>query len=148
MTTLSIERLEDRTVPTVIFNGNVPLDGFVTIPKTGDVVHLSGPLHVTLHETIDSAGGFHYKLQMQPQGVSGVDLTTGAKYQGTGVTQDMEIFTANGAVSLTFVDNFSIIGQGPDNNYTVHENTHFTINANGDVTAAIDNLTIDQGSGG
>jgi hypothetical protein len=88
MTKLSIECLEDRTVPTVIFNGNIPLDAFVIIPKTGDVVHLSGPLHVVLEETVDSSGGLHIKEHMQPQGVSGVDLTTGAKYQGTGVTTD------------------------------------------------------------
>jgi hypothetical protein len=148
MAKLSIECLEDRTAPATIFNGSVPLDAFVIIPKTGDVVHLSGALHVKLDETFDSSGGLHFKMQMQPQGVSGVDLTTGAKYQGNGSTQTMEIFTGNGAVSLTSVNNFQIIGQGPDNNYTVHEIFHATINANGDVTAAIDNLTIDQGSGG
>jgi hypothetical protein len=56
--------------------------------------------------------------------------------------------TANGASNFTIVNNFKIIGQGPDNNYTVHENTQFTINANGDLTATVDNLKIDQGSGG
>lgn len=148
MAKLSIECLEDRTAPAVIFNESIPFEASVTIPKTGDVVQLSGALHYKVDETFDSAGGLQFKIQMQPQGVSGVDLTTGVKYQGNGGTQTMEIFTANGAVSLTSVNNFRIIGQGPDNNYTVHENFHVTINANGDVTAAIDNFTIDQGSGG
>jgi hypothetical protein len=133
MAKLNLECLEDRTVPTVIFNGNIPLDALVVIPKTGDVVHLSGPLHVVLEGTVDSSGGLHIKEHIQPQGVSGVDLTTGAKYQGTGVTQTIEIVTANGASKLTIVNNFKIIGQGPDNNYTVHETTQFTINANGAV---------------
>ena len=50
--------------------------------------------------------------------------------------------------NLTFVNNFKFIGQGPDNNFTVHENTHVTFNANGDLTAFIDNIKIDQGKGG
>jgi hypothetical protein len=148
MSKLSFERLEDRTVPAVIFNGNVQFDALIVIPSTGDVVHVSGPLHIVVDETVDSAGGIHFKEHFQPQGVSGVDLTTGAQYQATGVTQEQEIITANGAANLTFVNNFRLIGQGPNNNYTVHENTHITINANGDVTALIDNIKVDQGSGG
>src|SRR5262249_1787500 len=128
MAKLSIECLEDRTVPAVIFNGNIPFDEFLVIPKTGDVVHLSGPLHVVIEETFDSAGGVHLKEKFQAQGVSGVDLTTGAKYQANGVTQEQEIFTQNGAFNITFVNNFRIIGQGPDNNYTVHENFHIAVN--------------------
>jgi hypothetical protein len=148
MTNLCIERLEDRTVPAVIFNGNIQFDAFLVLPTTGDVVHLSGPLHVTLDETVDSAGGLHIKEHFQPQGISGVDLTTGAKYQGNGVTQDQTIDAPSGTSNFTFVDNFKIIGQGPNNNYTVHENMHFTANANGDLTATLDNIKIDQSSGG
>jgi hypothetical protein len=147
MAMLQIECLEDRTVPAVIFNGSVPFDAIVPLPN-GDLVHLSGSLHMVVDLTVDSAGGFHFKEHAQPQGISGVDLTTGAKYQGTGVTQDQETISANGAEEATFVNNFRLIGQGPDNNYTVHENAHITINANGVVTATVDNPKIDQGSGG
>ena len=148
MAKLMIECLEDRTVPAVIFNGNVNFDAFVFIPKTGDVVHLSGPLHIVLEETVDSSGGVHIKEHFQPQGVSGVDLTTGAKYQATGGTQVQDIVTSNGATKFDLVNNFKIIGQGPDNNFTVHENLHFQVNANGDLTATVNNVTIDQGKGG
>jgi hypothetical protein len=147
MAKLSIECLEDRTVPTVVFNGNVPIDIVVFIPSTGHLVEVSGNLHIVLDETVDSAGGIHIKEHFQPQGVSGVDLTDGTKYQATGVTQDQETVTANGATEFSFVNNFKIIGQGPENNFTVHENTQFTVNANGVLTATVDNLTIDQGNG-
>ena len=43
----------------------------------------------------------------------------------------------------SFVNNFKIVGQGPGNNYLVHENFHVTVSTNGDVTALHDNLTID-----
>jgi len=148
MARLSVERLEDRTVPTVIFNGEVPINMDVVIPKTGDTVHLSGALHIVIDATGDSAGGSHITEHFQPQGVSGVDLATGAKYQGTGVTKAQSIVTASGANHLTIINNFKIIGQGPDNNYTVHATVLIATNANGDLTATVDNAKIDQGSGG
>ena len=49
----------------------------------------------------------------------------------------------NGQFEFTAVNNFRIIGQGPDNNYQVHQNVHFTINANGTVTSEVDNSSVD-----
>jgi len=39
----------------------------------------------------------------------------------------------------TFINNFNIIGQGPGNNALVHENFHITVNANGNMTAWVEN---------
>jgi hypothetical protein len=146
MSRLKVERLEDRTVPAVIFNGAVPIDLDVFVPcangGTGEVVHLSGQLHVLIDATPNAAGGLHLKEQAQPQGLSGVGLTTGDKYQGTGVTQE-ELNLTPGAAEFTFVNNFRIIGQGPGNNYLVHEVSHFTINADGTVTANFDKLSVE-----
>jgi hypothetical protein len=147
MPKLSIECLEDRTVPTVIFNGNINIDIVQFVPQTGHLVEVSGPLHVVLTQTVDSSGGIHIKEHFQPQGVSGVDLTDGTKYQATGVTQDQETVTTSGAAEFSFINNFRFIGQGPENNFTVHETTHFTVNANGVLTADVENLKIDQGNG-
>ena len=86
------------------------------------------------------SGYFHF----QPQGISGVGETTGDKYQATGVTQQsFKNSLQNGQENLTVVNNFRIIGQGPGNNYLVHETLHFTINANGTQTVSFDNLTVD-----
>src|SRR5437870_11727085 len=43
----------------------------------------------------------------------------------------------------TFVNNFRIIGQARGNNFLIHENFHITINANGRVTAFVDNFSVD-----
>ena len=110
----------------------------------GELVLLSGDLHILIHETINSAGGLSFKEHFQPQGISGAGLTTGDKYQATGVTQDHVSIAANGLpFEETFVNNFRIIGQGPGNNFTVHENFHITVNANGDITAFQDNISAD-----
>jgi hypothetical protein len=66
------------------------------------------------------------------------------KYQATGVTQDyFKGAFNNGQFNQTFVNNFRIIGQGPGNNFLVHENFHLTINANGEVTATHDNFSVE-----
>ena len=109
----------------------------------GEVVDLSGPLHTLISFTVNAnnaSGYFHF----QPQGITGTGETTGLKYQATGITQ--QSFSGslqNGQANLTFVNNFRIIGQGPGNNFLVHETMHVTINADGTLTVSFDNLTVD-----
>ena len=108
----------------------------------GEVVDLSGPLHVLLSFTI-TANNVSGVMHFQPQGIDGTGETTGDKYQATGVTSTS--FTqslVNGKATETFIDRFDIIGQGPGNNYSVHETAHLTINANGTVTVIFDDLTV------
>lgn len=108
----------------------------------GEVVSLTGTLHLLIRATTDNTGGVHVGVHSQPVGVSGVGQTTGDTYRGTGVTQD----EFNGRVDVgaedTFVNNFRVIGQGPGNNFTVHQTIHITITANGDVGAVVDNTKI------
>ena len=49
----------------------------------------------------------------------------------------------NGQATLTFVNNFRIIGQGSGNNFLVHETLHITVNADGTITVFHDNFSID-----
>lgn len=107
----------------------------------GEVVDLSGPLHTLISFAANKnrvAGYSHF----QPQGISGVGETTGETYHATGIT--LESFGGsfkNGEFTQTFVNNFKIIGQGPGNNFLVHETEHMTINADGTVTVFHDNFS-------
>jgi len=120
-----------------------PIDLTVFVPcangGAGESVDLSGNLHDLFHVTFDGRGGFHLQLLDNPQGVSGTGETTGAKYQGTGVTRS----SFNGLVGSTetFVNNFRIIGMGPNNDFVVHENVHVTVNPDGTVTSSVDNFS-------
>jgi hypothetical protein len=126
-------------------NVRIPYEFYVYVPcaagGAGEDVYLSGTLHMLFHTTLDNSGGYHSKYHFQPQGITGTGLVTGAKYQATGVTQGMD----NGKVGFesTFVNNFKIIGQGPGNNFLIHENFHITVNANGEVTAYVDNFSVE-----
>ncbi len=122
---------------------NFPITLPVFIPCAngglGEEVLLSGNLHDVFHVTSDGNGGFHVKTHDSPQGMSGVGLTTGLKYQATGVTQ--ENFDIKVNQHDTFVNNFRIIGQGPGNNFDIHNNFHITLNANGVVSSFHDHFT-------
>lgn len=109
----------------------------------GELVLLEGTLHSLFHVTING-NNFKVKVHDQPQGISGTGLTTGDRYRATGVTQ--QTFGGsfvNGQFSDTYVNNFRIIGQGPGNNFLVHEKFHITLNAKGELTASVDNFSVE-----
>jgi hypothetical protein len=132
----------------VVTNEKVPLSFGVFVPcaagGAGEIVLLSGNLHILTAVTIDANGGLHIKEHFQPQGISGAGLTTGDKYQATGVTQNtFYVASPTFPFTFTFVNNFKIIGRGPDNNFLAHENFHITVNANGVVTTVVDNFKVE-----
>jgi hypothetical protein len=123
---------QSSTFPIDIFQDNPCNNPPTTIELTGD-------LHKVSDVTMNSAGGFHVKTQFNPQGVTGVDLTTGATYQGTGVTNNE--FNINVGQQILFINNFRIIGEGRVANLLIHEVEHTTINANGELTSFHDNVS-------
>ena len=125
---------------TIAENLRLPIAIEVFVPcangGAGETVSLAGTLHEVFHVTIDANGDAHFKIHDQPQGIRGIGQTSGVKYQATGVTQTMS--NTNPA---TFVNNFRIIGQGPGNNFLIHQVMHVTVNAKGEVTASFDHVS-------
>lgn len=125
----------------------IPIELAVFIPcangGAGEDVLLTGSLHILSSFTING-NIVRGKSHFQPQGISGTGLSTGDKYQATGVTQDdFKGSFINGQFQQSFINNFRIIGQGPGNNYLVHTNFHVTVNANGVLTTVVDNFSAD-----
>ncbi len=109
----------------------------------GEVVELTGPLHLFITYTVNG-NNVSGSIQSQPQGISGIGLTTGDKYQGTGVTREsFHHSLQDGQANLTFVNNFYIIGRGQGSKSLLHETFHFTINAEGIVSVTHDSLGVD-----
>jgi hypothetical protein len=129
----------------VVLNESFPVTIEVFVPcaagGAGELVVLEGNLHGLITVT-ENANHLSIKTHFQPQGISGTGLTTGDKYQATGVTQD-HFKIGIGAETFTFVNNFRIIGQGPGNNFLVHQTFHLTFNANGQLTATVDNFSVE-----
>lgn len=128
-------------------NQFVPFAQAVFVPcangGAGEIVLVEGTLHLQQHITINNNRA-NLKIHAQPQGAKGVGQTTGDVYQANGVTQEQDsIPLTGGALEFTFINNFRIIGPGPDNNLQTHQTIHLTINANGVVTAIVDNTSVD-----
>jgi hypothetical protein len=108
----------------------------------GEDVSLSGAFHSVFHVTLDGLGGAHVVVIHNPEGISGSGLTTGAKYQGVGASPQ-DISNVKVGEEHTSVLNMRIIGQGPGNNLTIHDNVHTTVLADGTVTSFHDNFSLE-----
>jgi hypothetical protein len=106
----------------------------------GEDIHLTGTILTSTTVTPNHGGGFLVAFHSNPQGVTGVGLTSGALYHGTGVTR--ETTTVNGASTDTFVNSFKLIGPGSTPNSLETDVFHVTIDANGNVTSVVASTTI------
>jgi len=147
MSMLLFPTIASASAITTTTNLQIPLNLTVLVPcangGAGEMVDISGTLHVLLHFTMSNSGRVTLKEHFQPQGVSGTGQTTGDTYRATGVTQQTMTFDGNDGApfEFTFINNFRIIGQGPGNNLLIHETVHVTINANGEITAFQNNIS-------
>jgi hypothetical protein len=107
----------------------------------GDLIHLSGPLLVTTTTTLTPSGGLIVASHFQPQGVSGVDLSTGTVFHATGLTRDLIVFSPPGGITETFVNQFHIQATAGADSYIVTELFHITISPDGTVRSYFDNFS-------
>lgn len=107
----------------------------------GDLIHLSGPLLVTTTTTLTPSGGLIVASHFQPQGVSGVDLSTGTVFHATGLTRDLIVFSPAGGITETFVNQFHIQATAGADSYIVTELFHITISPDGTVRSFFDNFS-------
>jgi hypothetical protein len=121
----------------------IPFD-FVLAPEEGcgEAIHLTGTLLAEFSLTESSSGNVEVGFHFNPQGITGVGLTTGATYHATGETLGTTTIRAEGGISDTFVNNFKIIGEGRAPNFLETDVIHLTVNANGEVTASVEQSMI------
>jgi len=131
------------TTTTNNIQSSIDIVAFVPCAAGGDgeYVFFSGTLHGVSVTTIDDTGSFHTQLHFQPQGIRGEGLTTGANYQWTGATQA----SFNGQIGYenTFINNYRVIGEGPNNNFLIHQTFHATVQPDGEVTTFVDDYSVE-----
>jgi hypothetical protein len=127
---------------------DIPVDTLIRVPcavgGAGELVRLTGAAHMVFAVTQDANGGLHIATHVNTVGLSGVGLTTGAKYQAS----QADSFASNSGGTgneFTFINNFLMTAPGGGNNVRVHAIIHGYLDANGNVIAVIDNLTSDCG---
>jgi hypothetical protein len=129
----------------VITNEQVSLAyaGYVPCANGGAGEILAGTIEA--HNLITSTvNGNHLSdtFQFQPRGTM-VGAITGDTYRVTGVSQGTSTESLeSGHLTLTYVNDFQLVGPGPGNNLRVHEIAHVTIDGDS-VVVQHDNLSID-----
>jgi hypothetical protein len=111
----------------------------------GEFISFSGSFHMTVHVTATPSGNVHADTHINAQGVSGVGLTSGITYHEPGSSNNEEIFNGDNTLLPTvetLVTNSDMVAPGPGNNFMMHGLMHVTINANGDATATVENVTL------
>lgn len=126
-------------------NKKVPISLLIPVPCTGENVFFTGTDHVVFNDKINKNGRLEFIYHENLMGVSGVGETSGEKYRITSISKENsgKDTTDGYPVDFTFVQNLHILRLGWGNVYTVHMLCHYTINANGELTVDIDNLTIE-----
>jgi hypothetical protein len=135
--------VQTPTRAAVVVNTQVPFTLIVASTCFPEIVVLTGSVHILQTSEVDSNGGIHFRSQFQSQGISGVGMITGVKYQGMRLSQTHTIDHSTPALETTSMMDIRIIGQGPGNNLLLHINMHMTINSNGEATANVVNTSIE-----
>jgi hypothetical protein len=118
----------------------MPFDA--TLTACGETITLSGTLLGVF--TVQELGGdgllltFHF----QPQGVLGTSAS-GVPYHATGLTRETIVFVPSGGLTDTFVNRFHIVGTMGAPTYYVKGTFHITVTPDGDVTAFVDNFSLE-----
>lgn len=133
--------VSNATSSTEVVSRNFSIEVDYIVQGCDEPIHLTGWLHYNDHFT-DNKNKSLVVLHGNPQGIKGVGLHSGAEYNGVGST--ICIINDNlQSYNTTYVDNFHLIGKGKTPNRTVHINYHLTENANGEITAELEHISIE-----
>ncbi len=110
----------------------------------GEWVTLAGNVHTVVSGQVNPNDVVILRTHVNPQQVTGVGTSTGTTYQGNGVTRFSITLDSNPEppVDYTYVNNFRVIGAGPDNNLSVKHDIHITVNGDGTVAVSIEKIRI------
>lgn len=105
----------------------------ITNPCNGDVITLSGSMHIDATQTSDASGGYHLRMANNAAGISGTG-TSGATYRFVSVSN----FTVNAQppypYEFTLPTVLKVVGSGTTANFTSRLLFKATIDANGVTT--------------
>jgi hypothetical protein len=105
-----------------------------------EVTFTEGAVEMTIHLTILPGGEAKFSIQAVAKGITGTGLTSGATYRLTGALSLKYEEPVAPPLRFSFLDHLNIIGPGQANNLRLFYQTHLTVNANGEVTAFMDNF--------
>jgi hypothetical protein len=112
-----------------------------TSPCTpGDVVNLSGDIHIVILST--SGGGGYRMNDLLNSELSGSSIVTGTKYVNSEIQNDMSFARPPFPVVESHDYDFTLVSQSGTPNYILHATMHTTVTADGTPSAVVDNWSM------
>jgi hypothetical protein len=144
---ISSSQSEGATTSTSIIDLDLTANPFpfpIIVPcangGAGEEIIPQGNVRQLSHLTING-NNYLIKFQYTPQGVTAIGQITGDIYQGVGMSEFTETGSfVNGKATLTSVWMFINVGRAGAPTWKLIPTVHTTINANGTITASVDNL--------
>ena len=127
---------------TVTSNASVPFAD-TAVSCDGETVNVSGKMHLLAHVTTDARSGRHIVLQINTASIKGVGESSGSEYVSSATNHDSinDPDTFGGQSEHTVTTKFLLVGKGRLPDMFVKTTMHITVNANGEVTAEVTNVT-------
>ncbi len=126
----------------VNYTVHVPVSTPVNPCSPGDILNLSGDIHIVLTSTDDGNGGFHVVNQLNSN-LKGISLVTRVNYVSNENQSDDAYARPPFPVIHTHTYDWVLVSQANTPNYVMHMTMHETITANGVPTATVDNFKAD-----
>lgn len=137
---LSRPRVADAQATTTTTHVLFPFTPALPVPcangGAGELVQFSGEVLVMNHVTTND-NHTTIRSHVQPQGITGVGLTTGDTYHINGGRRDISTSQTDGGGSTLMLHSITrLVGPGPGNNLLLHNIFHMTFNNNGELTSS------------
>ena len=126
---------------TTTTNEELPISSSITNTCNGDTVAFQGTVHVVNTLTTDASGGYHLKTSSNYQDVSGTGTPSGLNYRIVTTRNDTVNDSDSAQFETTVVQTILAVSQGSAPNLFVHIVLHVTVNANGQTTSTVTQVT-------
>ena len=135
----------EATTTSRVFSYPVDFTTFVNCVNggAGEWIVLSGSVQFVAVSTTDANGAQHLQELTIQQGISGAGLTTGDLYRTVGAHRSGFNAAYGGSPGeRDVINSYHLIRVGGGAVLAVHETTHVTWNANGELSANVENFSI------
>jgi hypothetical protein len=122
---------------------NIPFTSNIFNPCNNDSVTFSGTMHVTNHLTTDASGGTHLRTHINYQGVTGTGTPSGINYRVGTVSNEVVNDSDGPQSNATVISTVKLIAPGSVLDFYMRTVLHITINANGETTSQVQEVSIE-----
>lgn len=124
-------------------NEDIPFTKSLYNQCNGDTVTFSGMMHVVNTYTADASGGTHLKTHINYQDVTGTGVPSGITYNVRTVSNEVVNDNDGPQSEATVISTVKLIAHGPALDFYLRTAIHMTVNANGQTTSQVQEVSIE-----